>query len=94
MAKKKSKKKLKKKSLTDRITILEIKVDIDFFDKILNSFESFVTGLTIINGKLDDLNGRLGNMERKITKIETKIKASEGTLRTDFRIILNTINQF
>jgi len=28
-----------------------------------------------------------------IEKVETKINASAGTLQTDFRILLNTINQ-
>ncbi len=43
---------------------------------------------------LDSFNQKEIDKEELIDKIETKIKASEGTLQTDFRIILNTINQF
>ena len=62
----KKKKKTKPKSIRERITVLEIKIDEDFFNKILSSFEIFVT-------KLGEISGRLDKMDESITEIKAKI---------------------
>ena len=59
-------KKNKSKSIRERITILEVKVDEEFFNKILDSFEIFVS-------KLGEISGRLDKMDESITEIKAKI---------------------
>ena len=46
-----------------------------------------------IKSFLESLNKDVIDREELIERIEKSLKDAEGTLKTDFRIILNTINQ-
>ena len=54
------------KSLRERITILEVKIDEEFLHKILDSF-------ALYTDKLGEIHAKLEEMGKKIIRIETKI---------------------
>jgi hypothetical protein len=63
-------------------------------DELYSNVMPYLSDPITIKMYLDSFNQQELDKDELIDKIETKIKASEGTLQTDFRIILNTINQF
>jgi hypothetical protein len=54
----------------------------------------YISDPLIIKEFLDDFNHNEIEKKELVEAVEKRLIDSQGTIRTDFRIILNTINQF
>lgn len=61
------------KTVMERLITLEVKIDKEFYKKMLSLFELYTVKMGEMNTKLGELIGRLEEMDGKITKINAKI---------------------